>query len=137
MKVPQKIKDCHRTWARMAVRLQLALSILGSCAVISSITVATFTDELGIFGTRIAAAATAICIGVISFFQIQKKISDLWNGWRYLNASIMLFENNQIDISQLIERYLQAEKMIGVMEINSSKLGNIAVDTHNERQNVS
>jgi hypothetical protein len=106
----------------MAVRLQWVLAVLGICAVTASIVVTTFTEELGVLGTRIAAAITAISIGYISFFQIPKKIGDLWTGWRHLNAALVLYEEGKIDIEKLTQEYERAEEMIGVMEANVSLL---------------
>lgn len=120
MNIPEKIAACHHTWFRLAVRLQWALSILGISAVVASITVATFTEELGILGTRITAALAAVSLGLISFFQIPKKISDLWRGWRCLNAAILLYEAGKLDVEGLVNEYRLAEELLGTMEIDTS-----------------
>ncbi len=122
MVVPDRIIRSHRKWATMAVRLHIVLSVLGLCAVTSSVVVAVFTEELKVLGTRIVAAVSALCVGYLSFFHVQKKIDDLWRGWRHLNAAIVLYEAGKIDLEKLTSEYSHAEEMIGVMEANIDAL---------------
>ncbi|MBK8337311.1 MAG: hypothetical protein IPL03_12280 [Sterolibacteriaceae bacterium] len=120
--IPPRILKCHQDWARSAKQTQFALLAFGFCAVTSSVCVAVFTEELGILGTRIVGAIAALSVSYISAFQLQKKLGDLWGGWKLLNTALALYEQGKIDDSQLISEYARAEQLIGVPEVNTDSL---------------
>jgi hypothetical protein len=122
MPVPQKITASHKDWFSTAIMLQRILVVLGILAVGASVLVATLTQELGFAATRISAAVAAISIGVISFFRLPRKISDLWAGWRRLNVAIILFEEGVISVEKLVDEYRASEQIVGVMEANTASV---------------
>lgn len=114
--VPIQWIKSHNDWRWTAMRLQFAVAVIGLCAIASSILVAAFTTELQEFGTRVAAALSALSAGVLAYFQLPKKLDDTWKGWKHFNAFIPLYEAGKIDLQRLSEEYVRAEKMVGVME---------------------
>lgn len=111
-----RILESHADWALNAKRYQLALLALGFIAVTSSVLIAGFTKELGDFWVRVLAASSALSTGYLGYFQVQRKISDYWRGWKHMNAYLALYEKGKIDIAKLAEEYLKAEDFVGVPE---------------------
>lgn len=119
---PAPIVRCHNDWRRNAENLQIILIILGVIALLSSFAVLTFTEELKPTGTRLFTGVSALSIGFLSFFQIQKKVADYWSGWKYLNGPMILYENGNISLEMLLDKYEKAEMLVGVMESNAAIL---------------
>lgn len=111
-----RILESHADWALNAKRYQRALFALGFIAVTSSVLIAGFTKELGDFWVRVLAASSALSTGYLGYFQVQRKISDYWKGWKHMNAHLALYEEGKIDIVKLAEEYLKAEDFVGVPE---------------------
>ena len=112
----QRILECHADWELNAKRYQKALFILGTIAVTSSVVIAGFSKELEDFWVRVLAASSALSTGYLGYFQVQRKISDYWKGWKHLNAYLALYEEGKIDMDRLAAEYLRAEELVGVPE---------------------
>jgi len=122
MKAPERYTKCHEDWSKNAKRLQYLLVPLGICSITASAVVAAFTHELGEFWTRVFATVSSLSVGYLTYFQIPKKIEDLWLGWKHLNGYLGLYEEGKITLERLNDEYLKAEKMVGVMEIKAEAL---------------
>lgn len=111
-----RILECHSDWAKNAKRYQNALFVLGAIAVTSSAVIAGFSKELEDFWVRVLAASAALSTGCLGYFQVQRKISDYWKGWKHLNAFLALYEEGKIDMVRLAAEYMKAEELVGVPE---------------------
>ncbi|RNC67250.1 MAG: hypothetical protein ED859_15355 [Desulfuromonadales bacterium] len=117
MKAPDRFIKSHDDWKLNAIRVQWIIIPLGLCAVTSSVLVAAFTAEMGIFWTKVVSTASALSVGYIAYFQLPKKLNDLWRGWRHFNGYLALYEADKIDLERLTAEYAKAEEMLGVIEI--------------------
>lgn len=120
--IPPSIAKCHNDWIRAANTLQRIAWVLGAMAVVSSIAVTAVSGVVPDPVTRIFAAVSAGSISLLSFFQIQKKISDYWAGWKYLNGQLVLYQVGKLSLEDLVADYQKAEILVGTPELKDAAL---------------
>lgn len=111
-------------WKRMAKFLQGATIFFGIISISSSIFIIACA---GLFGERdlilikIVASISAISLTVLGAFNLQRKTTNAWNAWRFLNSNIYRYKTGQIDINNLILCYEEGEKIMGSVEFTYDK----------------
>jgi hypothetical protein len=119
--VPDCIAKCHKDWRRGAIQLEWIAIGLGVISVTSSIAVTALAGSPDVepIYVRILAAVSASSVALLSFFQVNKKITDYWTGWKSLNGPMVLYQEKRITLDQLVASYEKAEILVGTMEFRN------------------
>jgi hypothetical protein len=56
----------------------------------------------------------------LAAFNLSKKSNNVRNAWRELNAAVMKFNENIIDEKEVIEKYREAERIVGDVTFSRS-----------------
>ena len=112
--IPEKISKIVERWYQQARMLRYIHAFLGFLAIACSLLVAskinTFTPDLIQWLAFVAALST----GLLSGFDLGSKANRMMRAWRLLNAyTIKYEEDSQMPIEQVINAYIEAEKLIG------------------------
>jgi hypothetical protein len=110
--LPSKMKRYHRAWSLGATFLYFFHISLAIVAIGSSLTVATFTHELGDFYTRIFAFVSAFAFGTVSLVNLGEKANNFRRATRHLNFSLMEYVAGFSSEQELIDTYKECESII-------------------------
>ncbi|MEC4990498.1 MAG: hypothetical protein SAJ37_17340 [Oscillatoria sp. PMC 1068.18] len=102
-----------KKWHRSAVVLHTTYIVLGVISVVSSITVASFVEELGIFNTRVLAAISAGSVTLIETTGVGRKGNGFRQAQRHLRAGTIRARTGEISTEELIKIFSESELMIG------------------------
>jgi len=107
-------------WNRLAKQMQTVYVILGVLATICSITLATFTTELGTYWIKVVSFCLASSIALITSFDIGAKANSARGAWRILNAACLAYANDEsFTIQDLYKQYVAGEAMLGDIKFNA------------------
>ncbi|MBW4505687.1 MAG: hypothetical protein KME64_04140 [Scytonematopsis contorta HA4267-MV1] len=114
IEVPSEIKRNLKTFNQIAHTLQSLFIVLASTAVISTLVVTTFTDNLEKKDIKTIAFVAALSSAFINAFNLNRKASDARNAWRHLHSAVMEYENSEnFNIDKLLAAHKEAEKIMG------------------------
>ncbi|MDI9863508.1 hypothetical protein QM480_04185 [Flectobacillus sp. DC10W] len=107
-----------KTWGTMANLLQTCLIVFGFLTISTSICIASFSQDIGIFATKVLAAINTLLLTSITAFSLVTKASNVRNGWRHLSKAMYQYQAKSIDIKELIKAYEEGENMLGNVDFN-------------------
>jgi len=117
---PEGYKQLLPVWNSLAKSLQRTYVALGIVATVSSLVVATFTDELGPMWVKVVSFILALSIGLITAFDIGAKANGARGAWRLLNAAVLSYENDTgFTIQDLYKQYVAGEALLGDIKYNA------------------
>jgi hypothetical protein len=119
--VPKEIEAQLKRWHKSAAILHSTYIILGVISVVSSVMVATFTDELKSFWTKILAATSATSVALIKTTDVGRKGNGFRQAHRHLRAEKMRFDAGKSSVEDLTKAFAEAEVMIGDLVITVVK----------------
>jgi hypothetical protein len=105
-----------KTWSRQTNYLRTLHALLTFTATVCSFLVASkVTDNDSIVRPYISwvSFTAAVCIGILSAFDLGSKANRVRRAWRILNVSLMRYRKGKLPIEELLNIYLQAEEIIG------------------------
>lgn len=105
-----------KTWGRQTNYLRTVHALLTFSATVCSFLVASkVTDENSAVRPYISwvSFTAAVCIGILSAFDLGSKANRVRKAWRILNVSLMRYKKGKLSIGELLDKYLQAEEIIG------------------------
>ncbi len=111
--VPEEIEQQLKRWHRGAVILHSTYISLGVISIVSSVLVATFTDELKSFWTKVLAATSATSVALIKTTDVGRKGNGFRQAHRHLKAETMRFHAGESYLQDLTKAFTEAELMIG------------------------
>jgi hypothetical protein len=118
--VPEGYLALLPVWNNLATNLQRIYVLLGACATISSIVVATFTEQLGTLGVKIVSFILAVSLGLITAFDLGNKANSARTAWRLLNAAVLAYANDpDYSVQDLYKQYLAGEALLGPVKYNA------------------
>ncbi len=110
----QYLETHLETWAGIGAHLQKWYIILGILASATSLGVAAFASFLPTIAISSISFVSALSVGLISHFNVGRKVSDAWTAWRHLNAALMKYRMIPTFTEEnLIEAYSEAERILG------------------------
>jgi hypothetical protein len=112
-KVPSEISKQLNTWDEQARLLRVIHASLGILAMACSFLVASKINSLDSGTIEWLAFFAALSTGLLSGFDLGSKANRMRRAWRLLNAAILMYEANEIEIKNVINAYKEAEKLIG------------------------
>ena len=115
--VPTNFERQRRVWHFGAMFMHGIYTTLAITFVVSSGIVAAFTEELGIFGTRLLAATSAISASLIEVTGVGRKGNEFRNAERKLRIAIIRFKGGDLNQKQLIDELEDAESLISDVKI--------------------
>jgi len=87
---------------------------LGVLSTVSSLGVAAFASFLPPIAISGISFLAAVCLALMARFNLNRKVADIWNGWRHLNTALMKFKTVEAFTAEnLIDAYYEAERMLG------------------------
>lgn len=108
------LEDHLHKWASMGKSIQRWYVILGIISTSASLSVATFAYYMPPWGISLVSFAAALSVGLISRFNLGRKVADVWAAWRHLNTARMRFQNvSSFSEGDLIDAYAEAEQILG------------------------
>lgn len=120
-KIPQHIESSLFHWRITVSQLRSLQVVLGVSGIVSAIVVTTFTTDLSPLVLKMASLTSAVCIGIISAFDIGGKANATRAAWRHLNIAVLRYQSvAESTIDNLIDSYAQAEAMIGNVNFKPS-----------------
>ena len=114
--VLKEIKYQLTTWKSQTNYLRIIHALLTISATVCSFLVASkVSDQDSIVRPYIAwlSFIAAVSIGLLSAFDLGSKANRVRRAWRILNVSLMRYEKGKLPIENLLEKYLEAEEIIG------------------------
>jgi hypothetical protein len=118
--LPAGYAELLPVWNRLAKQMQAVYVTLGVSATICSITLATFTTELGTSWIKVVSFCLALSIALITSFDIGAKANSARGAWRLLNAACLAYANDEsFTIQDLYKQYVAGEAMLGNIKFNA------------------
>ncbi|MEM7795919.1 MAG: hypothetical protein AAF579_15880 [Cyanobacteria bacterium P01_C01_bin.118] len=115
--VPKDFATQINKWHLSAILLHSIYISLAITSVLSSVIVATFTQELGSFWTKVLAATSAAAVALIETTGVGRKGNGFRKAHRHLRIASVRFREDEFTISDLTRAFAEAEAMIGDVEI--------------------
>lgn len=115
--VPKDFELQIKKWHSGALTLHSIYITLGLITVISSIIVATFTQDIGTFWTKVLASTSAISATLIETTGVGKKGNGFRKAHRHLKVASIRFREGEYSMKELTTAFEEAESMIGDVEI--------------------
>lgn len=115
--IPEDFERQIEKWHRGAIALHSIYVLLGVISVLASVTVATFTKELGELGTKALAATSAASVALIETTGVGRKGNGFRKAYRHFKIASIRFREGNYDIQALTQAFEEAEAMIGDVEI--------------------
>ena len=115
--IPEDFEQQIKGWHRAAIVLHSIYVFLGITSVLSSVIVATFTQELGTFWTKILAATSAASVALIETTGVGRKGNGFRKAYRHLKIASIRFRKDEYTIEEFLKAFEDAETMIGDVEI--------------------
>jgi hypothetical protein len=117
--LPQILEFLER-WELVATVLRIIHLILGTLAVFFSLLAASQIGSIQDEYAKILAFIAAVSIALLAAFNLSEKSNNVRNAWRELNAAVMKFNENIIDEKEIIEKYREAERIVGDVTFSRS-----------------
>lgn len=112
--VNKEVEDQIKRWHRSAIILHSTYITLGVISVVSSVIVATFTDELKPFWIKTLAATSATSIALIKTTDVGRKGNGFRQAHRHLRvAYLKRFNTGEMPNRDVIKAFEEGELMIG------------------------
>lgn len=105
-----------------ATQLQTLTVLLAVTAVATSLAIGFFAGDLSPIWIKSMALTAAFCTVSMSAFRLEKKARDLREGYRYLQYAVYKYKIGAYDIHALVNAYLQAEKIVGHIELDEESI---------------
>jgi hypothetical protein len=105
-----------KKWSLQTNYLRLVHALLTISATVSSFLVASkVADQGSVIRPYISwiAFTAAVSVGLLSAFDLGSKANRVRRAWRILNVSLMRYKKGKLPIEQLLEKYFEAEEIIG------------------------
>jgi hypothetical protein len=115
--IPKDVESQVNRWHHGPTTLHFIYVFLGVTSVLASVTVATFTQELGIFWTKALAATSATSIALIETTSVGRKGNGFRKAHRHLKIASIRFREGECNFKDLTMALEEAEAMIGDVEI--------------------
>ena len=115
--IPKDFERQVKRWHLSAIFLHSVYIALGITSVLSSVIVATFTQELGSFWTKVLAATSAASVALIETTGVGRKGNGFRKAHRHLRIAIVRFREDEFTMADLTKAFAEAEAMIGDVEI--------------------
>jgi hypothetical protein len=121
VQVQKRIVNSHNGWLFGGRALQIVMIVLGVVAVGSSILVTAVSLDKSFtwLPLNYIAASATFCLTLFNFFHLQRQQENFMEGWKFLNASLVLYYAKKTSIEELVEDYRVAERMVGVMKVST------------------
>jgi hypothetical protein len=111
--VPPEILQNLKRWAWIGNSLRILQILLGVVGTAAGLYVATFTD-VDTQLTKLATYVAALCLGIMSAFNVGGKADSVRRAWRHVTAACMLYRQDpEFPLAQLVRAYQEAEAMVG------------------------
>lgn len=121
--VPQDIVEALRSWDRTAGQLRFAQVFLGVLGTSAALAVTTFTLELSPIIVKGLSFTAALCIGLITAFDLNGRANIVRRAWRHLNTVALRYRNvPEASLDSVVDAYSQAEEMLG--DVTFQRLAN-------------
>jgi len=115
--IPKDFELQIKKWHRGAITLHSVYVVLGVTSVLTSVIVATFTQEIGTFWTKTLAASSAVSVALIETTGVGRKGNGFRKAHRHLKVASIRFREDEYTIKDLTNALEEAEAMIGDVEI--------------------
>jgi hypothetical protein len=112
-KVYERMLMHRKRWQIQASTLRVLQTSFAVIAMMSSLTITTYIEQLPPEWVRLLAFVTALSAALLGGFDLGSKANRVRRAWRILNAAIMRHEANEYDSQQLIDAYVAAESVHG------------------------
>lgn len=123
--VPLEIQRNLQNWVWIANSLRFLQVALGIGGVAAALIVTTFTDELGNRRTKLIALIAALCIGILTAFDIGSKANSTRRAWRHVTTAILKYQSDpSYEVQKLIDAYAEAEVMVGDVQFRMPAVDN-------------
>lgn len=112
--VNKEVEDQIKRWHHSAIILHSTYISLGIISVVSSVVVATFTEELEPFWIKVLAATSATSVALIKTTDVGRKGNGFRQAHRHLKAAeLRRFDTGEKSNQDVIKAFAEAEFMIG------------------------
>lgn len=112
--IDKEIKSQLKKWHYSAISLHSTYIALGVISVVSSVVVATFTEELEPFWIKVLAATSATSVALIKTTDVGRKGNGFRQAHRHLKAAeLRRFDTGEKSNQDVIKAFAEAELMIG------------------------
>ncbi|PSB34763.1 hypothetical protein [Chlorogloea sp. CCALA 695] len=112
--IDKEIKSQLKRWHYSAISLHSTYIALGVISVVSSVLVATFTEELEPFWIKVLAATSATSVALIKTTDVGRKGNGFRQAHRHLKAAeLRRFDTGEKSNQDVIKAFAEAEFMIG------------------------
>ena len=112
--IDKEIKSQLKRWHYSAISLHSTYIALGVISVVSSVVVATFTEELEPFWIKVLAATSATSVALIKTTDVGRKGNGFRQAHRHLKAAeLRRFDTGEKSNQDVIKAFAEAELMIG------------------------
>lgn len=112
--IDKEIKSQLQRWHYSAISLHSTYIALGVISVVSSVVVATFTEELKPFWIKVLAATSATSVALIKTTDVGRKGNGFRQAHRHLKAAeLRRFDTGEKSNQDVIKAFAEAELMIG------------------------
>ncbi len=117
-KAPAQIITYLEQWNYSSSALRILQTLLALIAIFTSLFVALQINKVKPNLIKWIAFISALTIGLLTSFNFGERANRYRNAWRVLNKAVMEYELNQVSEMQvLIDKYYEAEKIIGDVEV--------------------
>ena len=112
--IDKEIESQLKRWHYSAISLHSTYIALGVISVVSSVVVATFTEELEPFWIKVLAATSATSVALIKTTDVGRKGNGFRQAHRHLKAAeLRRFAPDEKSNQDVIKAFAEAEFMIG------------------------
>lgn len=111
--VPKEIEQQIKRWHCSAIILHSTYITLGVISVVSSVIVATFTEQLQPFWIKVLAATSATSVALIKTTDVGRKGNGFRQAHRRLKSETMRLKKDKGFNEDLIKAFVESESMIG------------------------
>ncbi len=121
--VPHRIKERAKSYRMWSTLLQVIFIGLAITSVVTALVAATYTDQLqnGVW-LKALTFTSALCTGLLNYFNLQGKTSDIWGAFRHLEQAILEYsDGTNPDIDKLIASHKEAESMVGFISFKKDQ----------------
>jgi hypothetical protein len=122
---PADVLNSMNIYHDISIRNYWSYRVLGIISLASSLFLAVaLGSEISVAATKILAFVSSLSTGIIFSFNLVEKSNRARRAFRVLLNAVMLYQHGQIEIKELLERYSQAEDLLGDDEFKSGAAGN-------------
>jgi hypothetical protein len=125
--VEQVVKEINVLLKKLdnwATQLQTLTVIVTLVAVSTSLAIGFFAGEINPVWIKSMALVSAFCTISMSALRLEKKARDLRESYRYLQYAVYKYKIGVFDIHELVNAYIQTEKIVGHVELDEEVIQN-------------